>query len=479
MVWLGLNLLMLVPAPLAVAALTPGAAMLITDRRLREDEGFLEANVQRFLDRQPGPLKTYIEVFPNKVRQSAARSIVDSSLMGGINPSVILALLELKSKLLSNPNASQSDLDFALGFDKPYQHGFQNQIELTVHTLDQSWNGYPDSRLLKFKDDSTLSHAAPNRGTFAIQVFLAATSDQATWQKQVALGAGSFSFYTVYNQWFGDPLAAAAYPPINLPITPFLSRPFYDAHLEGAGFAYGRKNCSDGLNYNSPSDYGVNSFFDHEYPTYAAAPNDTDGTVVPYRGVRVEESCRWYSGHDGIDFNLPTRAVIAAANGRVLTYGYSYSCGYNVILVHPAFQNYRTVYQHLVSTPAKLEAGSSVTAGQMLGTDGYVDSQNNDPNHVSCSTGPHLHFGVRNPQNVSIDPYGFCPTSTIAQDPWELRSRAASYWLWQDNSSPCTQQHASSLGKTITIQKSLKAQSGGVATLLKLNFYYLAAYIKR
>ncbi len=416
----------------AVAA-SNGSDMIITDLRVRNDEGFVEKQVQQFLDKQPGPLKSYVEIL-GTVQQTAARSIANTSVVSGVNPRVVLVLLEVKNGLLSNTSISQTTIDFALGFDKPEQQGFLSQIELATEMLDQKWITYSKSKDVVFKDSSIQTSLAPNRGTFAVQSVFGTTTDQKMWEKQVGLGVGSF--YDTYKKLFGDPLAQEIKPTDVTFVAPFLSRPFRESDIpNGNAVSEGYKSC-DGLNYNNAADHGVNTFFDHQYPTY-----ESDGVLVPYRGKQATDSssCRWYSGHDGIDFALPTKPVLAAANGQVYSHGYSQRCGYNVTIIHPSFQNYRTYYEHLISQPSVAD-GSSVNESAQIGTDGWVDNTGGSP---SCSTGPHLHFGVRNASNGVVDPFGFCPTSDFSTDPWEALpgTPTPSFWLWKISASPCTQQH--------------------------------------
>lgn len=59
-------------------------------------------------------------------------------------------------------------------------------------------------------------------------------------------------------------------------------------------------------------------------------------------------------------------------------------------IVHP--NGYRTYYGHLSSLAV---TDGTVHAGQVLGTCG----------NTGWSTGPHLHFEVRNANNVAVDPF--------------------------------------------------------------------------
>ncbi len=227
-------------------------------------------------------------------------------------------------------------------------------------------------------------------------------------------------------------------------VEPFLIRPFYEWDLQGPGEVAGwgkRKNsggllpASDNLNYNSAADYGVNTYFDHkypfsfDYPASNAPDNEAPDVFVTYRGTQTPESWsaeRGYSGHNAIDFNLAAgRAVLAAAGGKVITAEWG-SCGKSLMISHS--NGYKSWYLHL-DEEIFVKIGDEVRQGQPIAKVG----------NFQC-TGPHLHFGLQNEQNLYVDPYGYCP-GQLASDPWEQRSGARSYWLWKNIPSPCRQQN--------------------------------------
>lgn len=431
-----------VPPPVAAAS-----DNIITDNRLRAGENFLEADIQQFLDKQPGPLKSYRENLYAGYDQGAARSLAVFSLTAGVNPKVLLALLEVKNRLLSTANLPQSAIDFALGFDKLDRKGFSKQLVAAAGLLSDRWAYYDVKTTLIFKDGST-APASPliNRGTYAVQATLAYTADPATWQVQSGTGDGSF--YQVYKTLFGDPLAADPLPAgvQEAAPAPFLLRPFNPADLirpgDSEGKSYGASFAvpsSDGLDYNAPSDAGVNTYFDHEYPSdLAGTPgnppdNAAPGVFLPYRGREVPSSFtleRGYSGHNGIDFKLAAgKPILAAASGKVVSADWG-SCGKTVIVDHN--NGYRTLYLHMDGSVA-VNVNQDVNAGQLLGHVG----------NFGC-TSPHLHFGVQfNFRHV--DPFGFCPDK-IKADPWEIKSGTRSFWLWKEYPSPCAQQYPHKTG---------------------------------
>jgi len=103
----------------------------------------------------------------------------------------------------------------------------------------------------------------------------------------------------------------------------------------------------------------------------------------PYGGYSY--GCGDHTGSDyyAIDFNLPTgSAVSAVASGTVSQTGFVSDYG-NYVLIDHSGSGYRSLYAHLNSI--SVSTGAVVAQGQLLG---YSGSTGN-------STGPHLHFVVR------------------------------------------------------------------------------------
>jgi len=105
---------------------------------------------------------------------------------------------------------------------------------------------------------------------------------------------------------------------------------------------------------------------------------------------------RGYSSiHTGIDLSAPTGTPVRAANsGAVIFAGWNnWGYGNAVVLVHGPFL---TLYGHLSSI--NVGCGQSISVGQVIGA---VGSSGN-------SSGPHLHFEIRN-GNTPSDPLATLP----------------------------------------------------------------------
>ena len=170
----------------------------------------------------------------------------------------------------------------------------------------------------------------------------------------------------------------------------------------------------------------------------------------------------YYSGHQGSDFGVGSwagmdagRSVVAAADGVVTaTNDGEYDrcstadCGEAnyVIIAHANGRN--TWYWHLKQWSVAVSPGQTVSCGTYLGE---VGSSGN-------STGPHLHFEVREPSGGPGDPFdGPCsapPTYWIAQgDYGGLPGNSCPY------AGPCVQVATLSCGATIS-----SANNAGGAT---------------
>ncbi|MFE1288876.1 transglycosylase family protein [Streptomyces sp. NPDC058751] len=135
--------------------------------------------------------------------------------------------------------------------------------------------------------------------------------------------------------------------------------------------------------------------------TTTPARSGTHALVAPVRGATGTPyhatGSSWSKGyHTGVDFPVPTGTSVAAvASGHVVDSGWGGSFGYQVVIRH-ADGRY-TQYAHLSAISVK--TGQSVVVGQRIGRSGSTGN----------STGPHLHFEVRNGPGFGsdIDPLAY------------------------------------------------------------------------
>ena len=119
------------------------------------------------------------------------------------------------------------------------------------------------------------------------------------------------------------------------------------------------------------------------------------GAVVSEFGWREHPVLGERHHHDGIDVDVPEGTLVhAAASGRVFFYGEQPGYGNVLILEHA--DGYYSMYGHLASS--FVEQGRFVEVGQ-----GVAQSGN-----TGISSGPHLHFEIRNGE-FPIDPRRYLP----------------------------------------------------------------------
>lgn len=358
---------------------------LIDDGRFFYAENFYAAQIQQFLDGQPGPLKGF-RARVGDGESSFAEMLSSRSVLDGLNPRVVLALIEQQSGLITNPNPSPEQLDWAVGYhgDAEKWRGLVQQMHWVTTELHRGQRDYPAAPELTYADAShSPMPGGLNVGGYAVARALAATSTAAE------LPAKLDGFVATFSRLFGDPRQETT--PPHKPAAPFLALPL--DHM-----------------------FPISSFFDHDAPFL-----QQNGSIVTYRGDQSRTLS--YDGHDGWDYAAPqSTPVLAAAAGTVVFAGSADdNCGANAVIIDHG-NGYRTLYWHLDEVLAKL---GPVERGAQIGTVGAS----------GCVTGPHLHFQVQF-LGHDTDPYGWCGPK--GKDPWASHpAGTANRWLWGYMPSPC------------------------------------------
>ncbi|MGB3217577.1 MAG: peptidoglycan DD-metalloendopeptidase family protein, partial [Anaerolineae bacterium] len=343
-----------------------------------------------------------------------------------INPFILWVLL-VATGSVEPETASLDGITIALPSVKSELQGLPAQLSRVAKALSRNFYvhelGLASDKEIHFQDGSALAIPKDiNSGTYALQMTMAEMGlDQEHWQ--LLVGGHQGRFLQVYDRLIGDPMQSIVkYSPA---VTPILRKPFNGGYRN----------------------YDVNSWFDHESPTYAA-----NGSIVIYNGDRrtdpANEQCTFgfncYDGHDGIDYNTGTAAVVAAASGTATVYrdwNFGDGCpNVNAVIIDHG-SGYKTKYWHL--SLIDIDNGP-VTEGDQIGLSGST----------GCSTGPHLHFGVTL-NNQKVDPYGW---KGRYADPWS----ATSTCLWRDDCG-ATLPPSSNFGGTGGIVKSGSGQAVGGA----------------
>lgn len=368
---------------------TPIPARFFYAQRLNYEPNFYVPQIQGLLDTNEGRLRDLRLAIGDR-QHSFAEVIVGQTSYYGVNPRIILTLLEVHGRLISNPTPTGDQLAWAVGYqgENGNRRGLLVQIRWAVKQLYFARRDYPAYAPLTYADGS---EAPPPPGLNLAEYALARVLAPTTLPGR--LEARMQAFVETYQRLFDDPRRPPTdWPP---PADPFLSYPF--ARI-------------------TP----VSSFFDHDAPFLT---RDPQGSVLTYWGRAETNPAFAYDGHDGWDYAAaPPTEILAAAPGEVVFAGNADDgCATRAIVIDHG-NGYRTLYWHLhriyVATGDRVERSEPIG---MVGNSG-------------CSTGPHLHMGVQY-LGRSTDPYGWCGATP---DPWAQHPAGnASRWLWRESPSPC------------------------------------------
>ena len=119
------------------------------------------------------------------------------------------------------------------------------------------------------------------------------------------------------------------------------------------------------------------------------------GAITSWFGPRLHPILGYVRMHNGVDFNCWTGDPIrAATDGIVITAEYYGGYGYTIIIQHA--NSISTLYAHLSGFNSQVN--DYVVAGEQIGVCGTT----------GLSTGPHLHFEVRQ-SGVPVNPVPYLP----------------------------------------------------------------------
>ena len=119
------------------------------------------------------------------------------------------------------------------------------------------------------------------------------------------------------------------------------------------------------------------------------------GTITSWFGMRMHPILGYARMHNGVDFNCWTGDPIrAATDGIVITAEYYGGYGYTIIVQHA--NSISSLYAHLSGYSSQVN--DYVVAGEQIGLCGTT----------GLSTGPHLHFEVRQ-SGIPVNPVPYLP----------------------------------------------------------------------
>ena len=175
---------------------------LITNVNFSAVDSLSPSTIQSFLAAQSGTLDTYVAADHRGVKRSAAAIIWLAGRGWQVSPKVILATLQKEQGLLSATKPSAAALAWAMGCGVPAAgsrdatyKGFGNQVWYGAESLHDDGQGF-FAGITKACGDGTVKPA--DQASYALYGYT-------PW---IGLaGGGNKLFWTLYWQYFGDPLA--------------------------------------------------------------------------------------------------------------------------------------------------------------------------------------------------------------------------------------------------------------------------------
>jgi murein DD-endopeptidase MepM/ murein hydrolase activator NlpD len=184
------------------SAQTQDSVMYINDEVLFAYMEMLD--IQKFLDLQNSPLKNYQEENQGEY-VAAATAISFHCEMFGINPQIVLTLLEVKTHLLTDPE-SENRINHAFGNTNLKNSSFISQLRWVMDELTQAYFAFLDHEnqdFITFQDGTTTAYPAGiNAATYAMMHILAENTTYEAWSTLIS--TGEHSFYDTFLQLFGD-----------------------------------------------------------------------------------------------------------------------------------------------------------------------------------------------------------------------------------------------------------------------------------
>jgi LysM repeat protein len=197
-----------------VTTLQGGNFKIVPDSRLVRAPGSAAFDVLAFVSLQPGYIRNAaVEVDDQFL--TAAQAVQRVSLEYSVDARLLLALLEFRSRWLSNPVPDDAARDYpmgapatASGFDRK---GLYFQLAWAADNLNRGYYGWKQGGLASLAfGDGTRVLLAPdlNAGTAGVQYLLSLNNSVEAWTQQVSVDG----FYKTYFGLMGDPFAGAVEP---------------------------------------------------------------------------------------------------------------------------------------------------------------------------------------------------------------------------------------------------------------------------
>ena len=326
-----------VPAPSPGG--TGSAYKIIPDSELVYGPASAQFDIAAFVQARNGYLANYSQDV-NDETLTGAQVVQRIAQDYSVNPRLLLALLEYRSKWVTSAEPANGTADYPLGFVEPNHVGLYHQLSWAANQLNRGFYLWRVNAVGNWVlGDGTVMPVDPtiNAGTAGVQSMFSVLDDRQTWNTDVT----AFGLFQTYFLLFGNPFDLALEPLL----PPNLSQPRMDWPFEaGSNWAF---TGGPHAGWDSGSAWAALDF----------APSDVMGCAMSQEWVTAAAN--------GFIVRASNGAVIEDLDGD----GYEQT-GWDILYMHMAAEG-------------RVSAGSYVTVGDRIG-------------HPSCEGGianaAHLHL---------------------------------------------------------------------------------------
>ena len=283
-----------------------------------------ESVVQQF----NGKLSRYEETLEDESQLSGAEIVQRVADENGVNPRLLLALLEYQSGWVRSEGRNGVPADYPLGLINPYYKGLYKQLGWAANELLRGSNLWQQGSLAVWvlSDGEVMRiDATINPATAGVQHFFSLVKGKAEWKSAVS----ESGFYATYSQMFGFPFAFTIEPLVPEGLTQpefILPLALGDIWLltSGPHWGYGTGSIWAALDFAPPGEEDDYGCYESDAPVLAVA----DGLVVRSGAAAVvldfdgdgSEQTGWtvHYFHIGAEGRVPSGIQVAA--GDVIGY---------------------------------------------------------------------------------------------------------------------------------------------------------------
>ena len=275
-----------------------------------------------------GKLSRYEETLEDESQLTGAEIVQRVADENGVNPRLLLAVLEYQSGWVRSEGASGVSADYPLGLINPYYKGLYKQLGWAANELLRGSNLFQQGSLVVWtlSDGEVMRiDATINPATAGVQHFFSLVKGKSDWK----LAVSETGFYATYEQMFGFPFAFTIEPLVPEGLTqPEFILPLAPGDVwlftSGPHWGYGTGSIWAALDFAPPGEEDDYGCYESDAPVLAVADalvvrSGAAAVVLDFDGDGSEQT-GWtvHYFHIGEEGRIPVGTQVAA--GDVIGY---------------------------------------------------------------------------------------------------------------------------------------------------------------